>query len=120
MSDRLEAAGGVEPRSNFMRDGFVLDEAVFSGRLNGLFVKALGVQFAAFDTRSLGCDQGRAVPEILGAILRPDNDLPVMYGECFAISDLFVGRCGVVLCCPGKCGVVNVFGPLKMSRAGLQ
>src|SRR5258708_32580047 len=105
MSDWLEAAGGGEPRSNFMRDGFVLDEAVFSGRLNGLFVKALRVQFAAFDPRDLGCDQGRAVPEILRAILRPYNDLPAIYGEIFSISDLFVGRCGVVLCCPGKCGV---------------
>ena len=29
VGDRLEAARGVEPRSSFMRDGFILDEAVF-------------------------------------------------------------------------------------------
>src|SRR5260370_25245312 len=29
--DRLKAAHGIEPRSNFMRDGFIVNEAVFPG-----------------------------------------------------------------------------------------
>src|SRR5271165_2144625 len=49
VGDRLEAARGVELRSNFMCDGFVVDEALFPGRLNSLFEKFLGIQFAAFD-----------------------------------------------------------------------
>ena len=31
VGDRLESASRVEPGSNFMRDGFVVDEAVFPG-----------------------------------------------------------------------------------------
>src|SRR5260221_6355072 len=107
MSDRLEAAGGVKPRSNFMRDGFVLDEAVFAARLNGLFVKALSIQLATFDSRNLGSDQCCAIPEILGTILCPHNHLLVMGGECLTISDLLIGRCGVVPCRPGECAVEN-------------
>src|SRR5271157_5123904 len=120
VGDRLEAARGVEPRSNFMRDGFVVDEAMFPGRLNSLFVKLLGIQLAAFDPRNLSGDQCRAVPEILGTILRQHNDLLVVGGECIAIPDPLLGRCTVVLCRPGKRDIESVFSPLKMSRPGLR
>jgi hypothetical protein len=47
LGDRLQAALRVEPHGYFMRNGFVLDKAVFPGRLNSLFIKLLGVQFAS-------------------------------------------------------------------------
>jgi hypothetical protein len=49
--------------------------------MNGLFVEALGVEFAALDTRELGPNQCRAILVILRAILRPYLMLPVMRGD---------------------------------------
>src|SRR6516164_3906106 len=81
LGDRLYAALRVEPRSYFIRDGFLLDKAVFPSRLNSLFIKLLGVQFAAFDSSNLGCDQCRATFEILRTVFVPDRELLVVGRE---------------------------------------
>jgi hypothetical protein len=112
VGDGLEAARGVEARSDFMGDRLVLDEAMFPSCLNSFFVKVFGIEVAAFDPRNFGRDQCRAILKILGAILRPHNELPVMGGELVAISDLLLRRYRVVLCRPGKCVKEKVFSPL--------
>ena len=78
MRDLLEAARRVEARGEFVGERLIVDKAVGARRADGLFVKTLGVELAAFDARDLGADQCGAVLEIFGAILRPDLELPVM------------------------------------------
>jgi hypothetical protein len=60
--------------------------------LNSLFVKALGVQFAAFDPSNLGCDQCLATAEILGAVFLPDCELLVMGRERLQMPGPLIGR----------------------------
>jgi hypothetical protein len=67
------------------------------------------------DPRDLGGNQCRAVPEILGAILRPEIDLFVVGGECLQILGPLLRRCSVVLCCPRERVIENVFSRLKES-----
>ena len=54
-----------------------------------MFVKALGIELAAFDTRDLGANQRGAVLEIFGAILRPSLKLFLVSGQ---IVSLYCGR----------------------------
>ena len=61
------------------------------GRADGLFVEALGIQLAAFETSDLGADQRRAVCEILGAVLRPHLELLVMGGQRLQMAGPLAG-----------------------------
>ena len=81
MRDLLEAARRVEARGELVGERLVVDEAVGVGRADGLFVKMLGVELAAFDPRDLRADQRGAVLEVLRAILRPDLELSVVGGQ---------------------------------------
>ncbi len=99
-----------------MGDRFVLDEAILTGRLNGLLIEVHCVEIAALDARDLCGDQFCPVSEILGAVLGQYNDLLVVGGECLAMPGPLLGRCSVVLCRPGERVIEKVFGRLKMSR----
>ena len=59
-----------------------MDKAVFVCRADGLFVKVLGVELAAFDACDLRADQRGAVFEILRAILGPYLELSVVSCQC--------------------------------------
>jgi hypothetical protein len=117
---RLKAAGEIELRSEFVRNALVLSEAVLARRSDGLFIQTLGVQFPAFDAGDLGADQRRVIPEILGAILRPEIDLLVVSGECLQILGPLLGRCKVVLCRPRERVKEKVFSRFKISRSRRQ
>ena len=75
---RVEAARRVEPRSELVGHGLVLDEIVRVRQPDGIFVQALGVQLPAFEARDLRGDQRHTVREILGAVLCPDDEPLVM------------------------------------------
>ena len=62
-----------------------------------MFVKALGIELAAFDARDLGANQRGAVLEIFGAILRPYFELSVMGGQSLQMLRLLFERGRIVL-----------------------
>ena len=113
---RLIAAGKIELRSKFVRNALVLSEAVLARRSDGLFIQTLGLRLPTFDAGDLGANQCRAVPEILGAILRPGLELLVVGGECLPILGPLLGRCRVVLCSPRERVIEKVLSRLKNSR----
>ena len=92
MRDLLETARRVEARGELVGERLVVDKAVCARRADGLFVKALGVELAAFDACDLGADQRGAVLEILRAILRPDFELPVVSGQSLEMLLSLVGE----------------------------
>ena len=76
--DLLETACRVKPRGELVGDRLVVDKTVCVRRTDGLFVKLLGIERAAFDACDLRADQRGAVFEILRAMLRPYFELPVV------------------------------------------
>jgi hypothetical protein len=87
----LEAMRRVEPRSDFIGERLIVNNAVGAGRADGLFVEALGIELPAFEARDLGGDQRRTVREILGAVLRPHLELLVMGGQRLQMAGPFAG-----------------------------
>ncbi len=80
LGDGLEATCRVEPRSELACDPFVLNEPVLPSQPNGLFIETLGVKLSAFDAGDLGTDQRGSICEVLGAVMGPDLELPMMRG----------------------------------------
>src|SRR5262249_25485366 len=95
MRNGLEATGGVEARGKLMGDRLIVDKAVCARRADGLLVEPLGVELAAFDARDLRADECGSVFEILGAVLRPYFELPVVSPQGFEMPLPLVGSCGV-------------------------
>src|SRR5258708_40326780 len=85
-----------------MRESLVVDKAVCSGRLDGLFVKLFSIQTAVFNTCDLCADKRRTVFEILRTIHRPDLKLSMVSGQSFQMLLPPVGKRGVVNCGVGK------------------
>ena len=56
----------------------MVNEAIGARRLDGGFIKTLGVDLAALQSSDLGADQRGSVLEVLRAIFRVDLKLPVM------------------------------------------
>src|SRR6266478_3234251 len=102
LCDLLETARPVEAPGHLVGDRLVVDEAVCSGRADGLLVKMLGIKYAALDTCDLCADKRSAVFEILRAIHGPDLELPVVSGQSLQMLLPLLKRCGVVECRPGK------------------
>ena len=80
-SKLFETTRAVKARGQFVSERLVVDEAVVAGGADGLFIKTLGVEFSALEAGDLGACEGSAVREILGAILRPQIELPVVGGS---------------------------------------
>src|ERR1700674_3450943 len=80
MRDLLKTTRRVEARGQLVGEGLIVDKAVCARRADGLFVEALGIEFAALNACNLRTDQRSAVLEILRAILRPNCELSVMDG----------------------------------------
>jgi len=53
MGDRFKTTRRVEARGQLIGDALVLDKAVCAGRADGLFVEALGIEFAALNACNL-------------------------------------------------------------------
>src|SRR5262249_29206250 len=88
---RLKPARPIEPRGQYVGKGLVVDKAVSAWRADGLFVKLLGVDRAAFDPRDLRAYQRGAVLKILRAVLRPCFELPVVGGQGLEVLLPLVG-----------------------------
>src|ERR1700686_2017523 len=101
MRDLLEPMRGVEARGEFAGESLVVNKPVCACRADGLLVKLLGVKYTALDTCDLCADKRSAVFEILGAIHRPDFELPVVTGQSLQMLLPLLKRCGVVECRPG-------------------
>ena len=55
-----------------------------------LFVQPNRVKIPTLDARNFGANQGSAVVEILGAMLRPEVELPIMSGNSFTMLSLLL------------------------------
>ena len=75
MGNRLVATVEIKLRSQLISDTLVLDKPILTRRSDRLLVQAHGIKVPAFDASNLGCDQCRAISEILGAVLGPETDL---------------------------------------------
>jgi hypothetical protein len=69
--DRIETACRVESGCKLVGERLIVDKAVCICRADGLFVKALGLELAAFDTGNFGINQRGSIFEILRAIRSP-------------------------------------------------
>src|SRR6185295_14090457 len=94
----LEATTRVETRRQFVGECLVLNKLVFACRRDGRFVQALGVQLSTFDAGDFRADQERAVFEILGAVLRPFHELPVVGGQGLEMLRAFFGGRRITTC----------------------
>src|SRR5260370_21993060 len=107
--DRIEAARRVEPRSELVGDGLVLDEIMCARQPDGIFVQALGVELPAFEPRDLGADECGTVPEICGAVLRQSDEPLVMVEQHLEISRALVGGRRIAACRERERGIENAF-----------
>src|SRR5215813_14814800 len=98
----VETARRIKARGNLVTNRLIVDEAVCVRGTDGLFIKALGIEHAAFDSCDLRADEGRSVFEILWAVLRPYFELSLVSSQSLEMLRLLVRRCGVPGCCVGK------------------
>src|ERR1700745_3189653 len=113
MGDRFKTTGRVKSRGQFVGERLIMDKAVGLGRSDGLFVEALGIEFAAFDPGDLGADQRGAIFEILRAIFCPYFQLSVVRGQSLEMLPSPATRCGIAGCGPRERAVEMIFRSFK-------
>src|SRR5271165_2581545 len=98
MRNLLETTRRVEARGELVGKRLIVNKAVCVCRVDGLFVKMLSVEHAAFYSCDLRAHQRGTVFEVLRAILRPYFELPVV--SCHSLEMLLslAGRCGIPGC----------------------
>src|SRR5262249_3837125 len=116
--DMAEPACTVKDGRTLTREGFVVDEAVGTRRVDGLFVQAHRVKVTAFDPRDFGAHQRGAVFEILRAILGPDFDLSMVHSKSFQVLRAFCGAGGFAARSTRQCAVIMVFSLLENTARG--
>ena len=87
-----------------------MDKAVFAGRVNGPFVEACRINFAALDASDFGADHRGAVFEVLGAMPRPELELSVVSGQRVDMLLALVGWRRFTACGAGERAIKVVFG----------
>src|SRR5215470_158848 len=102
MCDLVEASCRIEACRDLPSDRLIVDESIRVRRADGLFIKAFGVDHAAFNPGNLGANECCPVFEILRAMLRPDLELSVVSGQNLEMLLSLVGRCGIPVCRVGK------------------
>src|SRR5581483_4644988 len=112
----FKSACRVEVGGQFVSDGLVMNETAFSGRLDGSFIKTLGVELPALKTRNFGADEGGAVREILGTILRPCIELAMVGRQCIKMLLAFAGSCRTPACGVRQGCVELIFHRLEQLR----
>ena len=90
-----------------------MDEAVCAGRADGLFVKLLGIESAAFDAGDLGTDQRCTALEVRRAVLGPLLELPMMSRQCLLVLGAFRNGCRIAKRSPHQRGVDLVLCDLQ-------
>ena len=98
LRDLFEASCPVEPGSNFVGNRLIVDESIGVRRVDGLFVKAFGVDHAALYSCDFGSHECGTVFKILRAMLRPYFELSVV---CSQSLEMFVPLTGssAIPCC---------------------
>src|SRR5260370_23104875 len=92
VGDGLEAARRIEAGSEFIGERLIVNKAVGASRANGLFVKALGLQFPLFQTRELGANQCRPGCEPCRTVVCPDRYLLEMRCQRLQMLGPLCGR----------------------------
>ena len=69
--DLVEASCCVESRGNLIGNRLIVNKSVCVRRADGLFIKAFGVEHAAFYSCDFGAHECGTVFKILRAMLRP-------------------------------------------------
>src|SRR5208283_4173170 len=87
----------------------MLNEAVGTRRLDGLFVKTLGVDLATLQACNLCADQCGSVLDVLRAILRVDLKLSVVGDHSLQMRHALVSGCGAAAGGPGQGAVEMMF-----------
>src|SRR6202140_1013211 len=112
----IEATGRVEARSKFVGERLIVNKAVCASRADGLFVEALGVQFALFQTREFGANQCRPICERCRTIVCPDRYLLEMRCQCFHMSGPLLGRRHIATGRSRKRRVKMILSELELRR----
>src|SRR5690349_17773817 len=113
MGDRFKTTRRVEVRGQLVGERLIVDKAVCAGRAEGLFVEALGIEFAALNARNLRTDQRGAVREIIRTIFCPYFQLSLVRGQSLEMLMSLVGRCRVPGCGAGQRAVKVIFRGFK-------
>src|SRR5436305_717128 len=92
----LETTRCVESRGELVGYCLIMDKAVAVRRADGLLVKLLGLEHAAFDPGNLRTQQRGAVFEILWAILCPYLELLLVSGH--SLEMLQIVSCSITRC----------------------
>src|ERR1700730_3545971 len=112
--DLLEATRRIEARSQLVGERLIVHKAVCAGRVDGLFVEALGIELAAVEAGNLRADQRGTVCKILRAVLGPFLKLAVMRGQCLQMpGPLRIAGCAAERG-PRQRGIEMVFRPLEV------
>jgi hypothetical protein len=104
--------------SELVGERLVVDEAIFSCRADGPFVKAFSLQGAALDALDLCGHQSGTVLEILRAVLRPDFELSMVRGQSLKMLLLPVGKCGIAGRRMSKRAIEMILRRFKDGREG--
>src|ERR1700720_509980 len=113
MGDRFKTTRRVEARGQLVGERLIVDKAVGAGRADGLFVEALGIEFAALNACNLRTNQRAAVREILRTIFCPYFQLSVVRVQSLEMLLSLVRRCGVPGCGAGQRAVKVIFRGFK-------
>src|SRR5580658_9212841 len=89
---RLETTSCVEARGDLVGYRFIVNESVCVRRANGFFVKAFGLDNAAFYSRDFSTHECGTVFKIVWAILRPNYQLPMTSSESLEMVSLLIRR----------------------------
>src|SRR5258708_33935856 len=113
LGDCFKTTRRVESRGQFMGERLVVDKTVCAGRADGLFVKALGIEFAAFAPGDLGGDQRGAIFEVLRTIFCPYFQPSVVRSQSLEMLLSMVGRRGIAGCGARQRAVKVIFCGFK-------
>src|ERR1700692_3132601 len=91
-----------------------MDQAVDTRRTDRLFVKSLCVELAVLDAGDLGTDYCGTALEVLGAVLSPARELPVMGEQPKQMTRPVLGGRRAELRCPRERPIEMVFGLLEI------
>jgi hypothetical protein len=107
----------MESPGQLVGEGFVVSEAVLAGGADRRLVEAFSLQFLSVEASDLGGDQRDTVSEVVGAVIGPDLDLPVVRSERLRAARMLLGRYRIMRrACQRQRRVKMIFGHLDGVR----